>query len=69
MKNPSHVGRVIYDGIIGPLGLSVSKAANILAVRRATLSDPLNGKAAPTTEMALRIHQTFGPDVGHLLRI
>jgi plasmid maintenance system antidote protein VapI len=38
-------------------------------VRRATLSDLINGKAALMTEIALRIHKAFGPDVGHLLRM
>jgi addiction module HigA family antidote len=69
MKNPPHVGRMIYHGILEPLRLSVSKAADVLGVRRATLSDLVNGKAALTAEMALRIHKAFGPDVGHLLRM
>jgi addiction module HigA family antidote len=69
MKNPPHVGRVIWHGILEPLDLSVTKAAAILGVRRATLSDLVNGKAALTAEMALRIHLAFGPDVDHLLRM
>ncbi len=69
MKNPPHVGRVIWDGILEPLGLSVTGAAQALGVRRATLSDLLNGNAALTAEMALRLHKAFGPDVGHLLRM
>jgi len=43
----------------------VSKAAEILPVRRATLSDLLHGKAALTPEMALRIEKAFGPDMEH----
>jgi antitoxin HigA-1 len=69
MKNPPHVGRAIWYGILEPLGLSVTKAAQVLGVRRATLSDLVNGKAALTAEMALRIHKAFGPDVDHLLRM
>jgi len=69
MKNPPHVGRVIHHGIFEPLGLSLSKAAEALGVRRATLSDLVNGKAALTAEMALRIHKAFGPDIDHLLRM
>ena len=69
MKNPPHVGRVIWHGIFEPLGLSVTKAAEVLGVRRATLSDLINGKAALTAEMALRVHKAFGPDIGHLLRM
>ena len=69
MKNPPHVGQVIWHGVLEPLGLSITKVASILDVRRATLSDLINCKAALTAEMALRIHKAFGPDVGHLLRM
>ena len=69
MHNPPHPGDVIRTEIIIPLGLSVSKAAEILKVRRATLSDLLHGKAALTPEMALRIEKAFGPDMDHLLRM
>lgn len=55
--------------IIEALGLTVSRAAEILKVRRATLSDLLHGKAALTPEMALRIEKAFGPDMDHLLRM
>lgn len=69
MKSPPHIGRVIWSGILEPLSLSVTKAAGALGVRRATLPDLINGKAALTAEMALRIHKAFGPDVDHLLRM
>ena len=69
MKNPPHPGDLIRTEIIEALGLNVSKAAEVLKVRRATLSDLLNGKAALTPEMALRIEKAFGPDMDHLLRM
>jgi len=69
MKNPPHPGDLIRTEIIEALGLTVSKAAKILKVRRATLSDLLHGKAALTPEMALRIEKAFGPDMDHLLRM
>jgi antitoxin HigA-1 len=69
MKNPPHVGRIIESGILEPLGLTITKAASVLGVRRATLSDLINGKAALTAEMAMRIHKAFGPEVDHLLRM
>jgi addiction module HigA family antidote len=47
----------------------VSKAAEILRVRRATLSDLLTGKASLSPEMALRIEKAFGADMNHLLRM
>jgi len=69
MKNPPHPGDLIRTEIIEALGLSVSKVAEILKVRRATLSDLLHAKAALTPEMALRIEKAFGPDMNHLLRM
>lgn len=69
MKNPPHPGDFIRTEIIDALGLSVAKAANVLKVRRATLSDLLAGKASLSPEMALRIEKAFGPDMDHLLRI
>ena len=69
MKNPPHPGDLIKTEVIEALGLNVSKAADILKVRRATLSDLLHGKAALTPEMALRIEKAFGPDMDHLLRM
>jgi addiction module HigA family antidote len=69
MKNPPHPGDLIKTEIIEALGLNVSKAAELLKVRRATLSDLLRGKAALTPEMALRIEKVFGPDMNHLLRM
>jgi antitoxin HigA-1 len=69
MKNPPHPGDLIRTEIIEDLGLTVKKAAEILKVRRATLSDLLHGKAVLTPEMALRIEKAFGPDMGHLLRM
>jgi addiction module HigA family antidote len=69
MTNPPHPGDLIKTEIIEALGLNISKAAEILRVRRATLSDLLHGKSALTPEMALRIEMAFGPDMDHLLRM
>ena len=69
MKKPPHPGDLIRTEIIEALGLSVSKAAEVLKVRRATLSDLLRGKSALTPEMAFRIEKAFGPEMDHLLRM
>jgi addiction module HigA family antidote len=69
MKKPPHPGDLIRTEIVEALGLSVSKAAAILKVRRATLSDLLAGKSGLSPEMALRIEKAFGPDMDHLLRM
>ncbi len=68
MKNPPHPGDLIRTEIVEALGLNVSKAAEILKVRRATL-DLLRGKASLTPDMALRIEKAFGPAMDHLLRM
>lgn len=69
MNNPPHPGDMIRTEVLEPLGLSVSRAAGVLKVRRATLSDLLAGKASLTPEMALRIEKAFGPEMEHLLRM
>ena len=46
--------------IILPEGLSVKKAAELLNVGRPALSNLLNGKAALSREMALRLEKAFG---------
>jgi addiction module HigA family antidote len=66
---PSHPGDFIRTEILDPLGLSVSRAATILDVRRATLSDLVNGKAALSPEMALRIEKAFDVSMDTLLRM
>src|SRR5271169_6395977 len=66
---PPHPGEFIRDEILDELSLSVSQAADVLGVRRATLSDLVNGKAALSPEMALRIEKAFGVDMETLLRM
>ena len=66
---PSHPGDFIRAEVIEELGLSITKAATILGVRRATLSAVLNAKAALSPEMAFRVEQAFGVSMGLLLRM
>src|SRR5271154_4002551 len=66
---PPHPGEFIRDEILDELGLSVSEAADVLGVRRATLSDLVNGKAALSPEMALRIEKAFGVKMETLLNM
>jgi len=66
---PSHPGEFVRKEIVEPLGLSVSSAADVLGVRRATLSDLINEKAALSPEMALRLEKAFGVDMETMLRM
>lgn len=66
---PSHPGAFIRAEVLEDLGLTVTEAARILGVRRATLSDLLNGKVALSPEMALRIEKAFDVGMDLLLRM
>ena len=66
---PSHPGDFIRTEVVEELGLNVTKAAEILGVRRATLSDLLNGNAALSAEMALRIEKAFDVSMDMLLKM
>lgn len=69
MKNPPHPGEIIREEIINALGLTVTRAAEILGVRRATLSDVTNGKASVSAEIALRLEKVFGVSMDLLLKM
>jgi antitoxin HigA-1 len=69
MKNPPHPGELIREDILGALGLTVTRAATILGVRRATLSDVARGRAAVSSEMALRLEKAFGVSMDLLLKM
>ena len=55
--------------VIEPLDLSVTQAARVLGVTRPALSALLNGRAALSSNMALRIEKAFGPKMDTLLRM
>ncbi len=66
---PPHPGDFIRGEVIEELGLTVTEAARILGVRRATLSDLLNEKVSLTPEMALRVEKAFGLGMDMMLGI
>ena len=66
---PSHPGEFIREEIIEDFGLTITKAAEILGVRRATLSNLLHCKSALSPEMALRMEKAFGVSMDMLLRM
>ncbi len=69
LKNPAHPGGFIKHEIIQPLGLSVTGAAEVLGVTRATLSTLLNERAHLSPEMALRVEKAFGVSMDTLMRM
>ena len=66
---PPHPGDFIRTEILDELHLSIARAAEILRVRRATLSDLIHGKASLSPEMALRIEKAFDVSMDILLRM
>ena len=60
------IGRFIRQQVI-PQGMTVTEAARRLGVGRPALSNLLNGKAALSPNMALRLEETFGADRARLL--
>lgn len=64
MFNPPHPGETLKEDILPALGLNVTEAAMQLGVTRAAFSRVLNGRAAISPEMALRIEGWLGVENG-----
>jgi len=64
MHNPPHPGPTLRDDVLPALELTVTAAAEQLGVTRPALSRVLNGKAAISPEMALRIEAWLGVENG-----
>jgi antitoxin HigA-1 len=60
VKFPAHPGSIIRHECIEPLGLTVTAAAQALGVSRQALNNVVNGKAAISAEMAVRLSKAFG---------
>jgi len=69
MKSPAHPGGFVKSEFVEPLGLSVTAAAQVLGVTRATLSTFLNERSYLSSEMALRIEKAFGVSMDTLMRM
>ncbi len=64
LHNPPHPGETLREDVLPALNLSVTEAAEQLGVARPTLSKVLNGKAAISPEMALRLEKWLGIENG-----
>ena len=69
MFDPPHPGLTLRDDVLPELGLSVTEAAGQLGVARVTLSRVLNGRAAFSPEMALRLQAWLGRERGGDARV
>ena len=64
IHNPPHPGETLRDDVLPALGLNVTQAAAQLNVTRAALSRVLNGHAAISPLMALRLEAWLGVENG-----
>lgn len=55
MINPPHPGELLREDVIAALGLSVTETADRLGMSRVALSRVLNGRAAISPDLALRL--------------
>lgn len=60
MFNPPHPGEHIREDCLEPLKLTVTKAAELLGVKRQTLNNVVNGHSGISPEMAIRLSKAFG---------
>jgi len=67
MHNPPHPGEVLRDTVLAEL--SVSEFARRLGVSRVALSRVINGRAAVSAEMALRLAAALGGSAESWLRM
>ena len=64
IHNPPHPGETLREDVLPALSLTVTDAAEQLGVTRAALSRVLNGRAAISPEMALRLEGWLGVENG-----
>jgi antitoxin HigA-1 len=69
VKNPVHPGRIVRHDCLEPLGLSVTEGAKVLGVTRQALNNVVNGKAAISPQMAIRLSKAFGSTAETWLRM
>ena len=60
MHNPPHPGLIFKEDVLPALKMSVTEFASHLGVSRVALSRVINGKAAISPELAIRLAAAFG---------
>lgn len=60
MHNPPHPGEVLQDTVLAKGRISVTELAEKLGVSRVALSRVVNGRAAISADMALRLAAALG---------
>ncbi len=66
---PAHPGVLFHEGVMKPLGLSVTEAARLLGTSRKTLSALTNARGRLTPDLAMRIALATRTSVGSWLNM
>ena len=69
MHNPPHPGEILKHDVLPALGLSVTGAAARLGISRVAFSRVLNGRAAVSADLALRLADWLSPSAESWLRM
>ena len=67
MKSPPHPGELVREDVLKELGLTVTKAAQLLDASRPNLSLFLNERIDLSPEMALKLEAAFGLEAAMLM--
>lgn len=60
MFNPPHPGEILADTVLGEGGINVTEFAKRLRMTRTAVSRVVNGRAAVSTDMAIRLEDALG---------
>ena len=69
MHNPPHPGEVLQDTVLGDGAMTVTEFAKRLGVSRVGLSRVINGRAAVSAELAIRLSAALGGSAESWLRM
>jgi addiction module HigA family antidote len=69
MHNPPHPGEILKHDVLPALDLSVTQAASRLGMSRVAFSRVLNGRAAISADLALRLADWLPPSAESWLRM
>lgn len=66
---PEHPGIILLEEFIQPLGLSITRTAELLRINRQRLDGVVHGRRSITPDTALRLERLFGNSAGFWLNL
>jgi addiction module HigA family antidote len=67
--SPEHPGIILLEEFIQPLGLTITRTAELLRINRQRLDAVVHGRRAITPDTALRLERLFGSSAGFWLNL